>query len=96
MSVEFEAEWFNKAVSDRACYHGAMFISTADQNRTLNLPNATAQEIYLHKGQAIRLIQQRLEDPQERVEDGTLAAIVCLAAFEVTKYTFYSSLFDVS
>ena len=84
MSVEFEAEWFNKAVSDRACYHGAMFISMADQNRILNLQNTIPPEFYLHKGQAIRLIQERLEDPQERVEDGTLAAIACLAAFEVT------------
>jgi hypothetical protein len=89
MSEEFEAEWFNKALSDRACYHGSMFIATAHRIRVFNLQQSVPPEFYHHKGEAIRLIQERLDDPQGRFEDGTVAAITCLAAFEVTNFRLW-------
>lgn len=84
MSTDFEAEWFSKALSDPACYHATMFISAAHRIRVFGLERNIPAEFYHHKGEAIRLINERLDDPERRLADGTFAAIACLAAFEVS------------
>jgi hypothetical protein len=86
MNADFEAAWFAKALSDPACYHGALFISTAHRIRAHKLDVSSTPEFYQHKGEAIRIINQRLDDPNGRLEDGTIAAIACLAIFEVSDY----------
>jgi hypothetical protein len=85
MSNEYDIEWFKAAMVDPAVYHASMFISAANRVLVFNLQNRIPTEFFYHKGEAIRLIQERVDDPQGRLEDGTLAAITCLAAFEVSK-----------
>jgi hypothetical protein len=83
MCPEFESEWFNKATSDLACFYGAMFIATAYRIRVFNLQEPFPPEFYTYKGRTIHLINQRMDNVQCRLEDGTIIAITCLAAFEV-------------
>ncbi|KIM95881.1 hypothetical protein OIDMADRAFT_58972 [Oidiodendron maius Zn] len=82
MSSLDESQWFNKALNDEACYHGTLFVSAAHQALLAGAGNDLPRDCYRHKGEAIRIINQRLGDPHRRIEDGTIAAIACLAAYE--------------
>ncbi|RFU25568.1 hypothetical protein B7463_g10762, partial [Scytalidium lignicola] len=77
-----ESRWFNKALNDEACYHATLFVSAAHQALLTRAGNNLPRNCYYHKGKALRIINQRLLHPQRRTEDGTLAAIACLASYE--------------
>jgi hypothetical protein len=78
-----ESRWFNKVLNDNACYHATLFVSIAHQATLTGACSDLPRDCYHHKGEALRIINQRLLHPQQRTEDGTLAAIACLAAYEV-------------
>lgn len=78
-----ESWWFDKALNDDACYHATLFLSAAHSALISESYHDLPQNSYWHKGEAIRIINRRLFDPNQRIEDGTLAAIACLAAYEV-------------
>jgi Fungal specific transcription factor domain len=84
-----ESQWFNKALNDEACYHGTLFVSAAHRSLLAGTGDNLPEGCYRHKGEAIRIINQRLSDPHQRVEDGTIAAIACLAAYEVSTLLLY-------
>jgi hypothetical protein len=88
MSVLEESQWFNKALNDGACYHGTLFVSAAHRALLSGTAHDLPRDCYRHKGEAIRIINLRLSDRYRRIEDGTIAAIACLAAYEVSPLTF--------
>jgi hypothetical protein len=65
-----------------------IFVSIAHQAILSRACNDLPRDCYHHKGEALRIINQRLLHPQRRTEDGTLAAIACLAAYEVLVLPF--------
>ena len=91
MSCFDESQWFNKALNDEACFHGTLFVSAAHRALLAGSGHDLPKYCYHHKGEAIRIINQRLRDPHQCIEDGTVAAIACLAAYEVSRIcSFYN------
>lgn len=88
MSFVEESQWFNKALNDEACYHGTLFVSAAHRALLSGTADNLPQDCYRYKGEAIRIINLRLNDRYQRIEDGTIAAIACLAAYEVSLLAF--------
>jgi hypothetical protein len=86
MNPQWESEWFKNTLSDPACYHGTLFLSSAHRTLLTGTGDTLPLECFQHKGEAIRIINERLGDPRRRVTDGTIAAIACLAAFEVSAF----------
>ncbi len=83
MSSVEESQWFHKALHDEACYHSTLFVSQAHQALIAGRGHLLSADCYQHKGEAIKQINKRLSDDGQVVEDGTIAAIACLAAYEV-------------
>jgi len=88
MKQSWESEWFKSTLSDPACFHGTLFLSAAHKALLTGSENSLPMECFQHKGEVIRIIKTRLSDPKKRVMDGTIAAIACLAAFEVSRFAF--------
>ncbi len=89
MSPNWESEWFKQAVNDPACFHGTVFLSEAHKALLTRAEDPLPPESYQHKGEVIRIINERLNGPARAYEDGTIAAVACLAAFEVDSPLFY-------
>lgn len=80
-------------MNDPACMQAVLFVSAVHRELLSGSKSLAPLESYLYKGEAIRLINERLGDPDSRLQEGTIAAIACLAAYEVsTQYCFSSSL----
>lgn len=83
MGTQSEVSWFTQAISNRALFHGTLLLGAAfrapKQGRTGLLP----QECYYHHAETVRHIIHGLENSQESVHEGLMAAVACLAAFEV-------------
>jgi hypothetical protein len=91
MSQEWESEWLSQAVSDPACFHATMFLAAAQESLVVDSSTTTpspliATELYQHKGEAIRIINERLNDPRTAAKNGTIVAIACLVVSEVCKH----------
>jgi hypothetical protein len=84
MKQTWESECFKDALSDPAWFHSTLFLSAAHRALLMGSEDSLPVECFQHKGEAIRIINERLGDPARRVIDGTIAAIACLAAFEVS------------
>ena len=82
MNQTWESEWFRNALSDPACFYGTLFLSAAHKALLTGTEDSLSVECFQHKGEAIRIVNERLSDPR-RLTDGTIAAIACLAASEV-------------
>lgn len=84
MKQAWESEWFKNALSDPACFHSTLFLSAAHRALLVGSEDFLPVECFQHKGEVIRIINERLGDPARRIIDGTIASIACLAAFEVS------------
>jgi hypothetical protein len=84
MNQIWESEWFKFTLNDQACYHATLFLSMAHQALLTGTGKSLPLECFQHRGDAIQIINNRLSDSAHRLEDGTIAAIACLAAFEVS------------
>jgi hypothetical protein len=87
MKQTWESEWFKNALSDPACFYSTLFLSAAHKALLTGTEDPLPVECFQHKGEVIRIINERLSDPTRRVADGTIAAIACLAAFEVSFFS---------
>jgi hypothetical protein len=95
MKQTWESEWFRNALSDSACFHGTLFLSAAHKALLTGTEDSLPVECFQHKGEVIRIINERLSDPKRRVTDGTIAAIACLAAFEVSFFSTLTYVFGI-
>ena len=91
--VNPKGEWFPYAISDPAVLHATLCCSAAHYTLLGGGNGCIPLEYYYHKGEAIRLINERLGDPVRRTSDGTLAAIACLASLEVSNTARKSPMF---
>ncbi len=88
MTAQSEAEWFSWAINDPATYHATVFVSVAHRALVSGFGRTLTTYAYYHKGEAIKLVNKRLNDTTQALEDGTIAAISSLAAFEVVYYLY--------
>ncbi|KAE9375961.1 hypothetical protein N431DRAFT_481151 [Stipitochalara longipes BDJ] len=82
MTFASESALFLYAINDPACYHGTLYLSMIHKALLVGAGHPWPIEMYQHKGEAIRIINERLDAPKCQIEDGTIAAIACLAASE--------------
>ena len=68
-------------MSDPALMHATLFVAAL--SRCLLRSKYFDQDIFYHRGMTIKLMSERLEDPEFRPTDASISAIACLLGFEV-------------
>lgn len=81
MGLQAETAWFTQALTDRAFFHGTLLLGVAFN--ALVRKTAMPPECFYHYNEAIKYTSANLENAQDQVQEGTVAAVACLAAFEV-------------
>jgi len=76
-------EWFSFALSDVVLLHGTLLVSAWHLAVLHKRPMSKAY--YLHRGEAIRLVNKRLPDSIMAANDGTIGAIACLLITDVSQ-----------
>ncbi|KAL2060703.1 hypothetical protein VTL71DRAFT_9344 [Oculimacula yallundae] len=82
MRIDAEVSWFTQATSHPAFFHGTLLLGAAYRALTLGQTSPFPPECYYHQGEAIRHIIANLGNPEAQLEDGNVAAVACLVAFE--------------
>ncbi|KAL5315974.1 hypothetical protein ACEPPN_016848 [Leptodophora sp. 'Broadleaf-Isolate-01'] len=78
--VDPKNKWFNYAITDPALFHGIM-LHTAMHHRLVHGENDEAEQLQF-KGNTIKMVEERLEDPVLSRSDDTIGAVVCLVLLE--------------
>ena len=74
---------FDFAVSDEGLTHCAILLA-ADHFMLLGGSRTIAMSVfYQHKVEAIRIVNERLSDPELATADGTVGTVACLTIAEV-------------
>lgn len=81
--VSPQSGWFAFAITDPALFHGTLFHWAAHKANAGNGIDRDSPEILAHKLEAMRLVNERLGDPEQELKDETIAAVACLANVEV-------------
>jgi len=76
--------WFAFAITDPALFHGTLFHWAAHKANASNGIDRDSPEILAHKLETMRLVNDRLGDPEQELKDETIAAVACLANVEVS------------
>jgi len=74
-------KWFSYAISDEALFYATM-LHSAGHNAML-AGNLDLADPFRLKLEAVRLINERLDDPLRSTSDVTIGAVACLVMFEV-------------
>ena len=76
-----EGKWFTYASTDPAVFHATLSLTA--QHRAFAAGNVGLEEYYYHRGEAIRLVTERLGKPDEELSDATIGAVALLASSDV-------------
>ena len=79
---------FSLAVHDAALFHTFMSHYVASYN--LRFSTGDPAESMQHRTEAIRIVNERLQDPLQALSDGTIAAVANMAVYEVGTLCFVS------
>ena len=79
------------ATSDVALLHTTILLSANHWIRTGRDPSVVSATLLHHKVEAIRIINERLDDNSMAVLDGTIGAVASMALAEVSKGTYLKS-----
>jgi hypothetical protein len=77
-------EWFSSAIQDHALFHVAL--SHAAGNLGLLMQKGDSVESLIHRMEAVRIINERLNDMSCGIGDGTIAAVASMASYEVRSF----------
>jgi hypothetical protein len=75
-------EWFSLAIQDQALFHVAL--SHAAGNLGLLMQKGDSVESLTHRMEAIRIINERLNNLSCGISDGTIGAVASMASYEVS------------
>jgi hypothetical protein len=75
--------------SDPAWLHATLAIVAVHYTFACGVLNGASLESLFHRGEAIRLVRDRLSDPFGGVSDNTIGAIASLANHEVSEKSFF-------
>ena len=84
VAVDPEDKWFSYSASDPGIFHSTMLHSAA-HNAMLSGRNDLGDP-NLIKWNAVKIVNERLQDPVLSISDLTMGAVVALALFEVGKF----------
>ena len=82
LPVNTKSKWLNYALSDPALFQATLLISAV--HLALLHGGILGEEVFYHKGETIRLVNNRLRDPEQGATDGTIGAVACLTIIEVS------------
>ncbi|KAL5327876.1 hypothetical protein ACEPPN_005582 [Leptodophora sp. 'Broadleaf-Isolate-01'] len=82
MGMQAEISWFTQATANPAFFHGTLLLGATYRALTLGRTSPFSPECYYHQAEAIRHILVNLESPETQLQEGNVAAVACLAAFE--------------
>lgn len=85
MGLQSEIAWFAQAMNDPACFHGTLLLGVTF-NALLRKHTTMPPECLYHYNEAIKYTSANIEDSRNQLREGTVAAVACLAAFEVRSY----------
>ena len=78
-------EWFQSAMVDPALYHATFWHYAAHGMRYLGRgAGDESVEQLTHQFEAIRIVNERLDHPEEGISDETMMAVACIASVEVS------------
>ena len=84
MSPVEEHDYFREVTTGTpALRHGTLLLASAYQALLKGVP--VPESCHHHSTLTIRYVNSSLASPEGQIADGTLAAMACLAAFEVMK-----------
>lgn len=75
-------EWLKYALSDPVLFHATLLISSV--HLALLQGGILGEEVFYYKGETIRLVNDRLGDPEHGATDATIGAVACLTVIEVS------------
>jgi hypothetical protein len=85
MTILEEWEFFRDVTTGSLAFrHGALLVATAYHSLWRGIPLSSS--CHHHSALAIGYINSSLESVEGQTADGTLAAIACLVAFEVSSH----------
>lgn len=85
VAVDPEDKWFGYSLSDPALFHSTMLHSAA--HNALLAGNTDLADPMSLKWDAMKLLNDKLGDPAQRVSDLTIGSAAALVLFEVCIYT---------
>jgi hypothetical protein len=89
-AVDPEDKWFGYSVTDSALFYSTMLHSAA--HNAFLAGNTDLAESALLKWEAIRMVNDKLDDPVLAISDVTIGAVAALVLFEVRAFHFQSCL----
>jgi hypothetical protein len=85
---------FCLAISDAAILHVSLELSARHWIRIGGQNGITSSMIYYHKVEALRIVNERMNDLNEAIRGTTIGAVACLTILEVASKLFCSSIPD--
>jgi hypothetical protein len=73
--------WFPSSIADPALFHGIMHISASHIAGSQHKRPSAAY--FQHRGEVIRLVNERITHNHNATSDGTISAIACLLVSDV-------------
>jgi hypothetical protein len=88
--TDYRKGWIALALNDQAFFYVALSHSAGDVDLTLR--KGDPDEAVSYRIRAIRIINERLGNPQRCISDGTISAVAAIANYEVSaRSSFISS-----
>jgi len=78
---DHQLKWFKRAISDEILLH-SLLLYAAKHNEILTGASREV-EIYCHRGEVMRIVNERIGSGREKLVDTTIDAVACLVLFEV-------------
>lgn len=80
-----DGDWYDTTRNDAAALHA--LLSTVALLRQLQLGIADSMPVLYHRNEAVRLINEQLSHPSQRLSDCLVAAVAILVNAEVNSYS---------
>jgi hypothetical protein len=78
---DHQIRWFKRALADQILLH-SLLLYAAKHNEILTGASREV-EIYCHRGEVMRLVNERIQSSHDQLVDTTIDAVACLVLFEV-------------
>jgi hypothetical protein len=79
---------FRNVLLDHALFHSLLFAGTL--TLVARRPGESPVNAMMHKGEAIRLLNQKLQNLETATDDGSIGAILTLTGVDVSKHLVFS------
>jgi hypothetical protein len=79
---DHQLKWFKHAIADEVLLH-SLLLYAAKHNEIIT-GTTREVEIYIHRGEVMRIVNERIGSGHEKLINSTVNAVACLVLFEVS------------